>query len=219
MWLVFVDGGFDLDLEEYRFVEERGQLPEWARESLSMDGWEGILETRLEGVAWAKHEGLAPGQPFLLKLEKPVYTHYSSFEGDEWDCEWPWKILKKLPLSETTINRRWVQIEKSIAAFEAARKAKEQALRDLQLSDIDAFYLTTETYICGYHDDMPSGIRVNLVSKHTGHKVGGGCRLFSGDDPGGSFDNALEDLATQLKKSPLKLSMEQLRTLPHGWLW
>lgn len=233
IWLRCVDGGEDVYLEqiEDRTVQDIGEVPEWFREELSQGGLDGMIDHRHltieSGVGWVfaqtwtqwmLENGLVPGQPFRVGIDKPHY-YKCSYEYDEWDCEWnswidaiePWPAKRSLK-ALTNLQRR------ADAYRGSARRAMEE-LVEKRKTDIDAMFLSRQWYWSSHAhtDSYPDGILVKLCTKHTDVKGFGKFSwgdMVQGRDDDGKYEVALANLIENAKKIVPHISEEQIRKMP-----
>lgn len=117
---------------------------EWLQEEISQCGWESLLDcsdynrrteagSDFEVIQWALELGIAPEQPFLVRVDIP-YSYRSSYEYDEWDTDYNYEILHVLPISPKEAAKRWKKVTKAMAedrtAVEKPVEAAEVACRD-----------------------------------------------------------------------------------------
>jgi hypothetical protein len=105
IWLQFVPN--ELDLEEFDNVLEFGVKPDWMAYEFESVTWDEIITTdHSNHETWLLQEGLCPGQPFLVEFEKPIWSR-SGGEYDEYDVDYSWDILCRLPKSPEQAARSW----------------------------------------------------------------------------------------------------------------
>lgn len=96
-------------------------IPAWFYYELEVgEGLQGIVESLLDWSStddlptWARfglEHGIAPFQPFLLRLPRPLYTRDS--EG-EYDVEYDFGVMRVWPLDPDSALKRWERYFKSI---------------------------------------------------------------------------------------------------------
>lgn len=227
-WLVLYRDGLDLNVEKCLDVEEFGREPEWLWHETSDNGWEGIINPAYDRDhgrwnMWALQQGLCPGQPFLVELEKPHY-YRCSWEYDEWDVSYAFDIVMRDPRSPKQAARAWAGWWKKCAAYKVAHeraRAREQHKRE---HDTKAMYLQRDMFWADSYGDgyPPNGYIVALCSKHTygGWLIQGRSpdktwpRAECDQEP--SWEKALDDLIKNVKKHFPHLDPEFVRKLPVG---
>ena len=157
-------------------------------------------------IRWALEEGLAPGQPFLVRISQPHYSR--SYEG-EYDVDWDVDIVRVMPRTPQQALRAWDRTLKLVVSYRNAWIKRWDRLKRLQIEDTDALCIQTDHYFpsrYGY-DEMtpPSGLRVTLCSKHNsmyGQSKGRShpAHLISGEDDEGRYDEAFRDLLKNVQK-------------------
>jgi len=142
-------------------------MPEWYDHEMENSGWEGILGSEHREPNWAIEEGIAPEQPFLLRIATPEY-YRCSYEYDEWDVNWDWEIFYVTQLDPQEAANRW---EAWLVGEEGPRELspyeqEQDELEELRLTDLAKLYVRAETYDYGGYHDRQMGYRVELCSKH-----------------------------------------------------
>jgi hypothetical protein len=96
-----------------------GETPEWLDQELSNDGWNGIFGfdswQRVSSAwsyltEWALGEGIAPDQPFCIRLYPPRYVRCGGYDCEEWDVEWDWEVVKVAPWSQKRAADAWLKL-------------------------------------------------------------------------------------------------------------
>src|SRR6185436_16404354 len=211
------DGTSDLDHEECGTAEIGGIPTWWAKEgdhsldTIFSPQWthttHGGHEFRDQWLRWGLENGIAPGQPFLVRIGKP---HYSTDYYGEVDCEWDVEVVRVMPSTPARALRSLARVMKRIEAYFELFLRRKNRLRDLQDTDASALSLKTEPYFTEYYYDdmaMPNGLRVILCSAHHsmwGNSKRGGERwpahLVSGEDKEADFGRAFRDLLKNIKR-------------------
>lgn len=89
----------------------RGATYPWLACEIDNDGWEVFLSNchdyRANGdvMTFALEEGIAPFQPFLVKVRAPRYS--STWEGDYDADYYPAEVVAKAPLEAYEVAARW----------------------------------------------------------------------------------------------------------------
>lgn len=77
----------------------------WLSFELGENGVECLLDADEDRLAWLLQQGLAPGQPFRVRILPPVYTR--DYWG-EYDCQLgDWVILERAPWTAAEHLRAW----------------------------------------------------------------------------------------------------------------
>lgn len=155
-------------------------IPGWLHDEINDSGWDIILSpqhrTTESGLGWvfattwtewALREGIAPGQPFRIRVWPPEYSQ--DYWG-EWDCEWYWEHVDKMPYDNEDTLAAWEAWLKGLWTYRALAREAMHAFREKRRTDVEAMYLHKSFYWPGGHfDEMtpPGGLSVSLCSKHT----------------------------------------------------
>jgi hypothetical protein len=105
------------DLDRFRSIIQFGRpslMHEWLQALISDIGWPDIFDIPRCGgewcvMSWALEAGLAPDQPFLVRIDVP-YSYRSSWEYDEWDEDYNYEIIFAQPLPKEETAKRWVEL-------------------------------------------------------------------------------------------------------------
>lgn len=111
---------------------------EWLQEEISQIGWESLLDLcdynrrtedghHFEVIQWALECGIAPEQPFLVRIDIP-YGYRCSYEYDEWETDYNYEIISVQPLSTKETAKRWKKVVKAMADD---RKATETPVENM----------------------------------------------------------------------------------------
>ena len=159
MWLVLALGGDDLRLEEMT-VDAVGDAPKWLRE----EGIWSLVEVPLiphasvpfrnsshgfsSGlIEWGLREGIAPFQPFLVRIEKPRW--YQSWPDGEWDEEINTTVERVHPLPAKRLATSWVRAMCAIHKYRERAEVAVQQLDEQRKADVDAMYVSRRTFESG----------------------------------------------------------------------
>lgn len=215
VWMRFRVGdwlGVDLGIERCA-TSSAGDEPEWLRDEESNGGWDVILGKPLTPRPWmtfALQHGIAPGQPFLLWLERPKY-YRCSYEYDEYDCDYQWDIVRVMPRTAEQSAAAWASAIARDALAEARNRRRAEAERQRRETDVDAMYLRGFNYggiDCAW---AGNGTGVKLLSRH-GH-----AELAEGRDDKGSLDLAKERLIAVATARLPNLSADVVRGMRVRW--
>lgn len=225
------DGRGDLDPQTCG-EDSLGGRPEWFLQEddtsldtiLSPEGTYanyGGHEFRDQWIRWALQEGLAPGQPFLVRIGQP---HYSKDYYGECDVEWDVEVVRAMPRTPKQAVRAWDAILRSVRRYYDLFLKRRERLLLLQDTDTSVWSLVDEPYFArgtGHDDiDMPGGLRVFLCSKHSSmwgeSKSAWPTRLISGDDDDGDFRKACRNLLRNIQKHRPRINLADVFPLLKG---
>ena len=238
VWLV-PDG----DRFEEAGEADHGEVPEWyGRDAMEL-GWDGIFQSYgrthsgdfPHDLLFLLDHGLAPDQPFLVHLEAP-HWYRSSYEYSEWDCEWTWDIIDRVPLAPETAAKRWEEALRSEQAWRKAKAEREAQHRFLSRSQRDAMFIRMCWYFGNgqsWYDEMsaPRALRLSLCSSVSWHKPRPvklekknhcyeiGATLVSGEDDQGDHETAMKALVKNAAKELPGLEEAFIRKLPVQGDW
>lgn len=197
--------------------------PEWFEWEVSNGGIEtfigpawkhpddGDLMAPATWAAWALEEGIAPEQPFLLRIGIPRYSR--DYYG-ECDVDYEYNIERTLPLSSQEAFERWTKFFNEVRDDRAALLKQRAKLKELARTDLDALFLRRDVYFSGpsTYDDMamPNGVSVVLYSSH-----GQWTQLASGRDDDGEFKTAMDQLVAEVAKRYPHIPEDFVRHLPY----
>lgn len=218
IWLRWSLRGWDLELVAAG-REQVGAEPEWLRHERKYDGFDGIVgrpwlltaetELRIGGFHIAARRGLAPGQPFLVRIDPP-HVYRTSIEYDEWDVDWTWEIVRVVAWTLEQSGRSWAQATTRAAERREQHAQEMMALREKRRTDVTAMYILRDRYWPGGYCEMtpPRGIIARLSTQHGHHWLG------DGRDDGGDWEKALAQLVEHARTELPHLVEEQIRALP-----
>jgi hypothetical protein len=237
IWLrLSPEDGFEL--EELSSVELVGEPPEWLDTDVRESGWDSVLgvpwlhTTKDEDgndwseglLLWALWEGIAPGQPFLVELLKPHWYRCGGYEyPDEWDVEYSAEVLAVYPWPTKRVADAWERELKDTLADRKQIAKERRELKKLQETDVSSMSLVRTDFCtgrccheccCGAH-----GVRYKLVSKASLKKDDrwAYAELVWGEDRGGDWDKAMEDLLANISKRLPHLDLELVKKMPSQW--
>lgn len=98
-------------------------VPEWFFYEMGQEGLPGIIDP--SNYSWPNHDldpwavfalcnGIAPFQPFLLRIPMPHYSRTYGDWGYEYDVEYDHEVIAVQPLSEKQKLQRWEAYFKSV---------------------------------------------------------------------------------------------------------
>jgi hypothetical protein len=211
VWYRFIEDAIDVEPDSCE-QDSIGRMPLWMADNEDFD-IDIILNTSFRDMRWATwaiEHGLAPGQPFLLRIDSPDYS--SDYWSGEVDVKWNYAVLRAMPCKPERAARSWERVVRNINAFITARDEYRAKLDTLRRTDTTAYCLKTDSYWpskYGY-DDMtpPSGLRIYLCSKHSQLPQQGvklttcdAVNLVSGEDDDGKWEVAFERLVVNAEKA------------------
>lgn len=222
LWLRFVPGWPELELEEYD-DKQLGSKPKWLREQISESGVGGILDLPWHGtMGWMIGHGLSPGQPFCIEVYPPVWSKSGYYEV-EYDCEWYWEIVRILPRTPKAAASSWdrhiTRVRRGEEREKHLREVGEAKVRKKRIGDRAALYFRWESFwATRYWDDMspPDGIRVQLCSEHTADERGRHWLshvIFEGESRTGDREEAMRKLVEKAHRAGLvvRVALERIR--------
>lgn len=175
-------------------------------------GW--VFDT--SWTEWALRNGVAPYQPFLIKMDG-LPTYYATC--DEWDVDFaPWEIVEKEPWSAFEVSRHWEHWFMMRTRYRERARVQMRRLLYLRKHDLNAMYISVDTYWprgC-VEGCFPDGLRVSLYSRHTSVEGFNKCAwnsLAEGRDDTGNRGVALNRLIEKVRETLPHLSEEFIRVL------
>lgn len=96
LWATLEQTDGDLEIEDASYQDAQEILP-WADYLLSEYGLQEIVGCVGDVLEWSLHQGIAPGQPFLIYCEPPRTEKIWTDWGYEYDEEWEAWVVRKLP--------------------------------------------------------------------------------------------------------------------------
>lgn len=173
------------------------------------DGW----------IRWGLENSIAPGQPFLLRIDEP----HPSWSGDG-ELEWTYELIRKTHRTPGASLRAWEGLLKKVHKHCDRLLERQALLRKLQDTDISSLSLKSEHY-CVYDDSFlsePEGLRVSLCSAH--HLFWTELRkdtlfpypIISGEDPEGDFARAFRNLLKNVQKYRPAINLSAVIALAAG---
>lgn len=207
----------DLDIVRIRGPRV-GTPPEWFTEECSNSGLDMVLraqwraDTCDDRAVWAVEQGLCPGQPFLVAIDPP-HWYRCSYEYEEYDVEWSWELLDRMPRTAERAARAWASFYVRRREICEAQRAEADARRLKSETDLSAMYISTDVYWHGYYDECapPDGTIIRLRSQH-------GALYIDGRAHGTDRERrAWEDLVRSAVLRLPHLTPEIIRALPRRW--
>jgi len=128
---------FDYTDLSFQSCGRGGEDPDW------LDSWENSLEDILRSTIgygdlaylnWGLRKGLAPGQPFLIAMEKPVWTKCGGYDEVEWDVDYSWHVVRKMPRRPEAAAKTWAHTLKRLQHWQAKVRNQREADRRLRLA-------------------------------------------------------------------------------------
>ena len=114
--------------------------------------------------------GVAPGQPFLVRIQQPKWT-CSGWETPEWDCEWYWDFIRAMPRTDKQVLQAWKGFFKFRDAFQRQQIERVRRLEALRKYDLRALYVEKGSYSWGSYDPDYGhegvGLEIQLKTKRT----------------------------------------------------
>lgn len=233
VWFRLVPAYDDLELEECG--DDGNDIDPSLREQFSDIGWDFIISPPYHSIkvggrsfderwtAFALKEGIAPGQPFCVCIEQPVYSKSWTDCGYEYDCDVECEIVAHATCKDPL--RSWDRWLKRLHRTRMAIVDRDRRIKELQKIDRKSMFLYTSTYavrgVDHYYPDYPlseSGVAVSLRTTRTDldPKPRGERILAEGRSDNGSRDEAFALLLDNLRKTLPDLSDEVfLKGLPH----
>jgi hypothetical protein len=231
LWCRLVPDHADLYLEELDVLQE-GNSPPWMVDDSSfclqdvvtpdsryerVDG----LELRCGWTRWALEHGVAPGQPFLLRVHATEGS--SSFNGEttEYDSWNDWELLRVRPWPARKVLRSWTRwLADRVHGARMAEAHRPRRFEQAQLGPGDGcFEVHGQPYFApgqNSSDDMemPLGYRLSLRYRNRGWWE----TLATGSSDSGSQEEAVRALLANCVRLPyLRLSPEEIQALPRRW--
>lgn len=229
MWFRVVTQPGEEDLCLERCSTDGDDLPEWLDEEIREQGLDEVVPInhfihedsdgcsfRCTWLRWGLENGVAPGQPFLVRISKPVY------DRDYWgevDCDWDREIVHVEPWPLKRSHTSW---EKALARLHRNRveaRRDMRRLRELRAADLSAMFLQRGFFGTGGYEDAqgPRGIFVHLCTSHDRLRqvsTTGYHRLLSGRDDHGNEASAMRALVRDAAEHFPHLAESQIRSLP-----
>lgn len=215
LWLRFVPGWPEVDLEEF-YEDSIGPRPKWLDEEISNSGLDMIIDVPHHAAGWMIEEGLSPGQPFCVEVYPPHWSKVS-YEYNEWDCDWYWNIVRRMPCKPLSAASAWQRLFDGIRREEEKQARARERVRQKRMQDSKALYFRWESYWShGYSDgEMPGGTRVSLCSDHTSENNRSyfSYEMFSAEHRDGDKAEAMNKLVERAYKEGLlvRTKWERLR--------
>lgn len=166
-WFRLVVEGSQLEFEDCSDDLVRFGTP-WFMDEFDIESVLGIGRDG-ESINWGLKNGVAPGQPFLLRIPQP---HCSQTYYGEYDEEWDYELVRVLPKKPLSAAKSWqvamARIEQNNlrhANFLEAEHAR--ALRSPKTWKIDSWYYDNEGESCvalTLISSLPNHAAVNLAS-------------------------------------------------------
>lgn len=232
VWCRLTSSFTDLELVEMD-VDQEGNSPSWVvddhsfclTDAVSADSkYEVVegLELRCGWSRWALEHGVAPGQPFLIRVHATEGS--SSFNGEttEYDSWNTWELLAIRPWPARKVLRSWTRFfAERIHGARMAAARHPRRFEQAQLGPGGGCYeIHSWPYFApGQHpsDDMemPAGHQMALRVRGPG----GWCEtLATGRSDRGDPEEAMTALLANCVRLPyLRLSPKEIQALPRRW--
>lgn len=123
-----------------------GRLPAWRYwdESYSVHDMLTADTSSYEEVYihWALEHGVAPGQPFLLRINEPEYTRCGGYDGyDEFDVDWSYEFIRAVPWSRDKALRSWAAFTSNLEKYYEVQEAKSRRVNAFQIQNVKGLRL------------------------------------------------------------------------------
>lgn len=220
------DGGGGLCLEEEEDVDDVGELCPILEMEKDQSSWEDMMVDMPWGrdgsIVWAIENGLAPGQPFLMRFGEPEYTGGGYYEP--YDVEYDSELIRVIPWETERAAAAWEEFLKSRKEWFEYRDKRNAEVAEARRTQVDKMYVTTDVYFApGQHSwdemEMPRGIRYHIGSSYRPEDGWGGgftC-LASGESNEGDHRAAMDALVKAAAEKLPHLSEETIRNLPRRY--
>lgn len=171
-WYALEREGDGLCIEEV-YVDEIGTVSQRLGYEIEQADWTDMMDlpwTTDEKIQWAVEEGIAPGQPFLIRFGEPDHYQTGGWDGPvEYDVNYDTELVRVIPWPAERAASVWEE-------FFAARKrmldyrAECQARFDGQIGHHPEVMNLRRTryYGASCYDEMcpPNGVRYTLYSEY-----------------------------------------------------
>lgn len=228
-WLRLEYDGEDLALEE-DYDDELGTMDADTERELEDHGWEGLVSLpwqndasgegwmfRATGLKFALENGIAPGQRFLVLVEKPTYSETNNENGHEYDTQIEWQLLHVEPWNLDRVLRHWTELHAALYTDRGNAVAAMRGLKELRRTDTAAMYLSW----FHYGDLSRYGVAVRLCSKHTRLDCDmtkcAGHDMLEGRDDKGDRGVAMRCLLERVAQRMPHLTADLVQSLPARW--
>ena len=224
LWMVYHlwdddEKGFYTGMHPDEDAETVGDIPDWLEYEREAIGWTDLVAgvSNRSLLEWGLREGIAPGQPFLVRFGKPTYYEINTPDAHEWDVEHDIEIVLVEPISDA--KACWDEaISNDIEDRESMLLHREQVDFERRYNR-EGMRLFRDFYFAPgqlYWDDMcyPSGLSVQLRGKANGENWE--VPIATGRDDGGRYDVALDRLIQDASLRLPHLSPEFIRGLSSG---
>lgn len=183
-----------------------GEMPDWwendIESAVGLNPFDhehdvGNLTIYMPWLAWAKENGIAPGQPFRLYVPEPSYDGW----GEDATEDWEYKIERIVPWPARVFTECWMNFYRKLhARTELAARAYDEATLRVH-RNTGAMYLYQSAYqpSCDAYG-FPRGVLLRLCTRiseyipYLDRETSGGWYLAEARDDRGDRDKALQQL-------------------------
>lgn len=224
LWCVLEEAGATLDLTVCD-AAALGEPREWYTYERDENGHDEWFNRGSEGwTRWAIDNGIAPGQPFRVRLGQPSYS--TSYDG-EVDADIPEaEVLEIERFTPREVHLAWEHFFMERWRELDERQRQAAVVHERQRTDFDALFLAWDSYFVGneYFDEMsaPTGALARLCSHHASYYIGNHGTgtawlwLAEGRDDDGNRDRAFMDLLRNAEKLLPEIPRIEIETLRHA---
>ncbi len=150
-------------------------------------------------INWGLENGISPGQPFLVRFEKPIWSTYGGYDGPvEYDVDYPWDIVRILPRKAKTAADSWDRLLHVIKRSEERHKKRTEADQKRRLASPNKWTLTQSSYGGAWESTT---LEVRLTCKFAGEHYGVTLARGVSECPSMSFEQAFWNLLKNFQKA------------------
>ncbi len=176
------------------------------------DNWDGVTGPWMQ---WALEHGIAPGQLFCMRVERPT-VYQSSYEYNEYDVNHCVEVLEVCPLPPALAARRWMRFLRNSAKYrQLFLKAQQEHTAQIERA-VGHMYLY-ETLYSPNRDAFggPYGVSLRLQTdlRLWPRAAAAGSVGTTGSDDGGKREAALKRLIEKACKINPYLSPELIQEM------
>lgn len=153
VWLFMDTEGDDLCWPEAAEERTVGEMNPVLQDEIDCNGMDFIFDDlpfgtgyRTRNITWALKHGVAPGQPFLLRIGEPRIVNCGGYYEQEWDVEHDVEFIRRIEWPIDQVTEAWRSFWVESRRFKAIMKKRKRTLHTMKLRAVDKMKFNIEVY-------------------------------------------------------------------------
>lgn len=236
VWFMIDPEGFAYDMEivEVEDLVTIGEFNPLLGEEVSSVGLASMIDScwslrteyehgydfKNEWLVWALENGVAPGQPFLMRFGAPEYRECGNYYEREVDVEYEAELVRALPMSHAESGERWARAFDQLRMSRMNSIAKSKRIKKERLRHVDGMYVAFTSFWTGFYDGPPNAVRASLCSTYVepgDHLDHVGSQLLYAEDNDHNSERALSRLIERVREKLPHITESAIRKMKRKW--